>query len=242
MLAAFSVAALATAALPRSRVAVDLARVATSSARPAAAQLGRSRVGVIRVAFALAGAGVALFLGAPFLAPLLGYGAYLAPSLLRDRRSASELRQAERALPGAVEWVDALVAAGRPAERALLAVARRGTGAALLDRTLAQAADASSLGAPLFRALAAEARGASLAGLACLADELERSRDLGGGSRVVISDTRDRLRAAERARALSAASRVDTKLMLVLVLCYLPALMLLVVVPLFMGLLAGLLG
>jgi len=34
---------------------------------------------------------------------------------------------------------------------------------------------------------------------------------------------------------------VDAKLMLVLVLCYLPALMLIVVVPLFVGLLSGIL-
>ena len=51
---------------------------------------------------------------------------------------------------------------------------------------------------------------------------------------------RDRLRASERAKSLDAAGRVEGRLMLVLVLCYLPALMLLVVIPLFLGLLDGL--
>ena len=57
---------------------------------------------------------------------------------------------------------------------------------------------------------------------------------------VVLRDHRDRLRASERARSLYAAGRVEGRLMLVLVLCYLPALMLLVVIPLFLTLLDGL--
>lgn len=242
VLAALSVAAIAAAALPGSRVALDLARVARSSVPAAPGSRAPRRVGAMRAVLAVSGAGLAVAIGAPFLAPLLGYTGYLAPALLRDRHSANELRQADRALLGAVEWADALVAAGRPAERALLAVARHGTGAPLLDRTLAAAADASSLGAPLFRVLSSRAGAAGLTPVKRLADELERSRDLGAGSRTVISDARDRLRSEARARALAAASRVETKLMLVLVLCYLPALMLVVVVPLFVGLLAGMLG
>src|SRR5207248_1937607 len=69
---------------------------------------------------------------------------------------------------------------------------------------------------------------------------VERARDLGRGALVVLRDHRDRLRASERARSLDAAGRVEGRLMLVLVLCYLPALMLLVVIPLFLGLLDGL--
>jgi hypothetical protein len=56
---------------------------------------------------------------------------------------------------------------------------------------------------------------------------------------VVLRDHRDRLRASERAKSLDAAGQVEGRLMLVLVLCYLPALMLLVVIPLFRGLLDG---
>jgi hypothetical protein len=57
-----------------------------------------------------------------------------------------------------------------------------------------------------------------------------------------LQDLRDELRAAERARALQAASHVEGKLTLVLTLCYLPALALLVIIPLFVTLLAGLFG
>lgn len=186
---------------------------------------------------------VALAIGADLslLAPVLGYAIFIAPTFAADRRRARELRAAERALGVAIEWTDALVSIGRPAERALAAAARQGTGAALLDPVLRDACAAAALGAPLFRALAAEARGAGLLQLAELADELDRARDLGRGSRSVVRDAREELRRRERARAIGAASTVEAKLMLVLVGCYLPALMLVVVVPLFVGLLGGLL-
>jgi hypothetical protein len=121
-------------------------------------------------------------------------------------------------------------------ETAFVAIAERGVGAALMDRAIAAAARSYALGAPLFPALAHEAAAARLSALASIANDLERARDLGRGALVVLRDHRDRLRASERARSLDAAGRVEGRLMLVLVLCYLPALMLLVVIPLFLTL------
>ncbi len=79
-------------------------------------------------------------------------------------------------------------------------------------------------------------------GLGDLASRLARTRDLGRGTLPMLQDLRDELRASERASALEAASHVEGKLTLVLTLCYLPALALLVIVPLFVTLLAGLFG
>ena len=233
-----------------SRLAANLAAVARASGdapdRPSGiAAVGVTLGGARRIALrAAAACGVAVPLilsGVPLLAPVAGYAVFVVPGLVADRRAARALRDAERALVVAVEWIDALVAAGRPAELAVQAVAREGAGATLLDTALRNASTAALLGAPMFRVLALEARAGGLPALAALGDELERSRDLGRGSRVVLRETRDELRRGERARAIDAASRVDAKLMLVLVLCYLPALMLLVVVPLFVGLLSGIL-
>lgn len=187
------------------------------------------------VAVLVAGAGL------PLLSPALAYAAFVAPALAVGSRRARDLRAAERGLGIAMEWADALVSVGRPAERAFAAAARQGTGALLLDPVLREACDSAALGAPLFRALAARARSAGLDQLAEIAGELDRARDLGRGSRVVVRDARDELRRRERAQAIGAASKVEVKLMLVLVGCYLPALMLVVVVPLFVGLLGGLL-
>jgi hypothetical protein len=119
---------------------------------------------------------------------------------------------------------------------------RRSTGAGILDGTLARVADGYALGAPLFRSLGAEAREEALASLADLAAALERARDLGHGSLAVVRDQRDAARGVDRTASLAAAATVEGKLMLSLVLCYLPALMLLVVVPLFLTLLDGLFG
>lgn len=190
------------------------------------------------------GAGVAtlaIAAGVPLLAPAFGYAAFIAPSMAAEHRQTRDRRRAERALTIAIEWIDALVSLGRPAERAVAAAARQGTGDPLLDPILREACGAAALGAPLFRALALRARGAGLAQLATVADELDRARDLGRGTRAVVRDARDELRRRERTAAIAAASKVDAKLMLVLVGCYLPALMLVVVVPLFVGLLGGLL-
>jgi len=178
----------------------------------------------------------------PIVVAAAAYAGFVAPSLRIARLAASRRDAADRALVGLVEWTEALVASGRPVESALAAVAERGLGAPVMDAALAAAARSYALGAPLFASLAREAAGAGLTALGALADELERARDLGRGALAVLRDERDRLRAAERARGLDAAGRVEGRLMLVLVLCYLPALMLLVVIPLFLGLLDGLFG
>jgi hypothetical protein len=95
---------------------------------------------------------------------------------------------------------------------------------------------------PLARALATNGRAAGIERLVEVATRIERARELARGALPILQDLRDELRAAERARSLQAASHVDGKLTLVLTLCYLPALALLVIVPLFLTLLAGLFG
>jgi len=245
-LAGFAVAAGGAWAARPSAVVSRLERIAVAAHRraPHGGHALRSAMGhdiVPRAAAAAAVVTLASMAGLALLAPALGYATLVAPSFARDRRRSRERRDAERALGVAVEWTDALVSVGRPAERAFAAVARQGTGSVTLDAVLREACDAADLGAPLFRALAAGARAADLSQLAALSDELDRARDLGRGSRSIVRDARDDLRRRERAAAIGAASTVDAKLMLVLVGCYLPALMLVVVVPLFVGLLGGLL-
>ncbi len=198
-----------------------------------------------KIVLALVGAAVAAAVGlfvpiGPLAVAGAGYAGFIAPTLRVDRAAASRRSEADRALVALVEWAEALVASGRPIETAFVAIADRGAGAGLVDRAIAAAARSYALGAPLFPALAREAAGVGLSALASIAGDLEQARDLGRGALVVLRDHRERLRASERAKSLDAAGRVEGRLMLVLVLCYLPALMLLVVIPLFLGLLDGL--
>ncbi len=176
----------------------------------------------------------------PFFVAVAAYAGFVAPTLFVGRAAGRRREEAERALVTLVEWTEALVASGRPIETAIVAVASRGVGAPLMDDVLAAVSRSYALGAPLFASLAREATAAGLIPLASLGEELDHARDLGRGALIVLRDERDRLRAAVRARSLDAAGRVESRLMLVLVLCYLPALMLLVVIPLFLGLLDGL--
>ena len=208
-----------------------------------------SQTGLVAAKLLAAIAGAALGVTAGLFTPLGpiaivagAYTGFVLPSLIVERRARARRLDAERSLGTLVEWLEALAAAGRPVETALASLAERPTGASLLDGSLGRAARAYALGAPLFRALATDARVGRLDGLASLAAELDRSRDLGRGSLNVIRDAREGMRATERARSLEAAAQVEGKLMLVLVLCYLPALLLLVVIPLFIGLLNGLFG
>lgn len=169
-----------------------------------------------------------------------GYGGFVLPSLVVERRASARRRGSERPIAVLLERLEALAGAGRPVETALSGLARNVTGSPLLDATLRRAADAYALGAPLFRSLTAHATAQGLEQLATFASDLERSRDLGQGSIAVVRDARDAARSARRTRSLEAAAKVEGKLMLTLVLCYLPALLLLVVVPLFLTLLDGL--
>lgn len=200
---------------------------------------------VVKVAAAATGvlliATLALFLSLGPVVVLLGaYAGWIAPSLVVVSRAGRARTLAQRATIVLVERLDALVSAGRPAETALARVLERPTGATLLDQTLRRVRDAYVLGAPLFRTLAHHAREEGLESCASLAEHLERSRDMGSASAAILRERRAALRAQERGRALDAASKVEGRLMLVLALCYLPALMLLVVIPLFMSLLDGL--
>jgi tight adherence protein C len=167
---------------------------------------------------------------------------FLVPSIVVERRAAAHRRDALRRMAVLFERLEALAGAGRPVETALSAVARIPTGSPVLDAALRGAVEAYALGAPLFRSLVARAQAQGLDALAAFAVELERSRDLGQGSIAVVRGARDAARATRRTRALEASAKVEGKLMLTLVLCYLPALLSLVVVPLFLTLLSGLFG
>jgi Flp pilus assembly protein TadB len=259
LLAGVAVAGLTLALAPPSRIArrlellaprpsawdPSLRRLISPETDPAGSALAPARVLALKLISAcaagllLAVVSLGLAIG-PAGVAVAAYLGWLVPSLVLARQARLARRQAHRASVVLVERLFALVAAGRPPEAALASLLLRSTGSTLLDRTAARVTDSYLLGAPLFRTLGAVAREAGLTACRDLADDLERSRDLGTGSVALLRERREVLRRRERSDALEAASTVEGKLMLVLTLCYLPALLLLVVVPLFLSLLRGL--
>ena len=262
--AAACVVLLILAAAPRSRVATRLNALRPTNARVvrglqglrliAPATLSASGFGIAtehvvaaKLALALVGAllGAVIGLVVPIGALVVvasAYGGFILPSIVIERRATLRRREAERAIGSFVEWTHALVVSGRPMDSAVVALARRGTGAPLVDDVLARVADLYTLGAPFHISLIRESRAIELASLTRLAERLERSRELGQGALTVLESTREELRSAARERLLASASQVEGKMTLILTLCYLPALALLVVIPLFVTLLAGLFG
>lgn len=227
------------------RPRVEWHTVSELDLRHAGLRLGPDGILVLRGTCALGCALLAALVSLVFpIGPLVllvaAYAGALGPVMVVEARARARRAGAETATVALVERLEALVAAGRPPETALALLLRRPTGSVLLDGVLGRAAEAHLLGAPIFRTLTAHAREDGLSTCALVADDLERARDLGTGSLAVVRERRRSLRAAERAHLLEAASQVEGKLMLVLVLCYLPALVLLVVIPLFIGLLEGL--
>lgn len=194
-------------------------------------------------AAALVGISIAALTGWGVVAPAaLGYAGFILPSLIAERRIARQRHDAERAAVAVVEWLHALVASGRPVEAAIASIALHPSGSAVLDECLDRVRRDYALGVPLHVALARNGAEAGVTPLVELAARVERARELGRGVLGLLQDLRDELRASERARDLEAASHVEGKLTLVLTLCYLPALALLVIVPLFLTLLSGLFG
>jgi tight adherence protein C len=262
--AAACVALIILAVRPRSRVAARLnmlhpsgARllsglratpfVATSTLRASGLGIAAEHVVAAKIAAALLFALLAALLSllVPIGAAVViasAYGGFVLPSVVVERRAASRRREAELAIAAFVEWTHALVLSGRPVDSAVLALSRRGTGARLVDDVLTRAADLYTLGAPLYVSLIRESSDAALVSLTRLAERLERARELGHGSVGVLGDLRDELRSAGRERLIASASQVEGKMTLILTLCYLPALALLVVIPLFVTLLDGLFG
>jgi hypothetical protein len=252
------------AAAPRSDVAARLDFLRPSSAHVfarlrrlrliAPATLRASGFGITiehvvaaKIALALVGALLAAVIG--LVVPIGGivimaaaYAGFILPSLIVQRRAALRSREADIATASLVEWAHALVSSGRPVDSALLALARRGSGAPLVDEVMARVVDLYTLGAPLHVSLIREGTDAALPSLVRLAERLERARELGAGSISVLEDLREEMRSAARERLVQSAAQVEGKMTLILTLCYLPALALLVVIPLFVTLLAGLFG
>lgn len=247
--AATSAAALVLALRGASTIERRLRAVGNAAAPRIVGRLVRDPLGASKVAAALGGALIgcvasALWSLGPMPVIVPAYVGYVLPSLVVERRAARRRSDAEHAVVTLVEWLHAVVASGRPIETALASVATRssGSGSASLDGALAHALRDYTLGVPMHAALTRHGGALGVRGLVELASRIERARDLGRGVLPLLQDLRDELRAEERARGLSAASHVEGKLTLVLTLCYLPALALLVMIPLFLTLLAGLFG
>jgi len=135
-----------------------------------------------------------------------------------------------------LDLVAVALAAGAPVPAALAAV-----GATWPGRTglvLARAARALELGAPWDIAWT----GADTAGARSLAGALEPAWTAGASPVALLRTAADQVRARRRERTKVAAGRLGVRLMVPLAVCYLPAFVLVGLVPVIVSLASGLFG
>jgi tight adherence protein C len=151
-----------------------------------------------------------------------------------DRRAASKLR-AERAVaaPAVIDLLGACLLAGLNPYRSLVRVAERSPAALRVE--LARAAAELDLGRTPAAALRAVGERTSLDELRAAAAALEAAERWGAPPAEALAARAEALRSRARLRAEADAGRAAVRLAFPLVFCFLPAFVLLVVVPTMAG-------
>ena len=202
--------------------------------------VGIADVALLKIGAAALAVTVMFGLRAPIVvvAPV-AFVAFVTPSEWIARRARAREVEREAAVLPLLERLLALGAAGMTVEQALTHAADTASPIAAIVR---EAIARAKLGVPPFDALADVAAREGVAALQDIAVELSRARRGGRPMLPLLAERREVARLSWRAKRLERASRVDGALSLVLVGAYLPALLLLVVAPLFLGLLRSLEG
>lgn len=201
---------------------------------------GRSSVSV-RAACLVAGGGITAVVGLPLGAALGVVVAVAGPTLLSRLEPASARREREqliRDLPLMLDLLAACLAGGAALPAAALAVASAlpGPGA----RRLAAVVDTLAVGSPPGEAWLALARGSADDPLAPAARILGRAAEAGTPVSSTVSRLAADARAASVAAGSQAARRVGVLVVAPLGLCFLPAFVLIGIVPVVVGLAAPL--
>ncbi|MFL6137709.1 MAG: type II secretion system F family protein [Frankiaceae bacterium] len=236
LLAALAGAAATAGGDPGHRLDVALPR--PRPVRPGARRPPRGRL-LVAVATALP---VWALAGARLGPVLASVAALLAHRLLPERWLPGSAARAEQwqaralrsAAPLACDLLAATLAAGVPIERAVRVVAAADDGP--LGRLLGDVAAALSLGAPPAEAWAPVERAPPLRPLARAA---VRSSSSGAALAATLTGLADDLREEVHADGQAAARRAGVHVVGPLTLCFLPAFVVLGVLPLVLGLLAG---
>jgi Flp pilus assembly protein TadB len=177
----------------------------------------------------------ALIPGFVFLVPVTTWTAFLLPARHLARRRRERQAQMRRELPDLLGIVRAFHRAGVPLERTLHLLGGQQATFPILGAEIAKALTGFGFGVPLEDALGAMATRTGLLEIALVVGSLSQSKRLGSALDEVLKDHETAARAAQRNQATAEASRVGTKLLAILAGVYLPEFVLLIMIPLFLG-------
>lgn len=172
------------------------------------------------------------------LTPVTAWFAYFAPSAYLGRRRARRRGTILSELPDIVGLLRAFTNAEVPLEQALHLVSRQLAAADagnILASELRLALRDYGLGETIEASLVRMADRVGVDEVRTLVTGIAQGKRLGAGMEVILRDQELLVRMAQRNRATAAASQVSTRLMAVLVGVYLPEFVILVMVPLFWG-------
>ena len=194
------------------------------------------------------GAGVLLvlgswFAGAPGLLPALllvtlPIGAYHLPELVLSRMGRNRQEQIARQMPDVLDQMVICVAAGLGFEAAMARAAANGRGA--LAAELARTAQDVAVGRPRREAYEAFVRRAHVPEVQRFIGAVNQAEAYGVSIADVLRVQAEEMRVKRRQRAEEAAMKVPVKVTFPLMVCILPALLIIVVGPAVMGLSAAL--
>ncbi len=198
-----------------------------------------------------AGIGLALALLTPWVpammvgAPIGGLLGFVAPSLVIDARKSAHRARILAEVPDVIAELRGLIGAGMGVERALHVVVTddaSGAGSTALVREIRRTMAAYGLGVPLTVALqeASDRLGAPEFEAFVLA--LKQARRLGAELDAVLDQHEVGLRAQRRSDIDAEVASQEAKAQMVIAVCFLPAFMLLIFIPMLLSIMQGLFG
>jgi tight adherence protein C len=195
---------------------------------------------VVRLMSALAGGLIACLLamlasGALALIPLFVWAGYIAPVRYLAQRRRRRQATIHRELPQLVSMVRAFTVAGMPLERALHVLSANTQPDSILRQEIRLALGRYGLGSSIEQALLEIGPRTGTDDVATFVGALAQCKRVGGGLEPTLRDQELMARLNQQNRSIAQAAAVGTKLLAVLGGIYLPEFVILIMVPLFWG-------
>ena len=195
---------------------------------------------VVRLMSALGGGLIACLLailasGAVALIPLFVWSGYIAPARYLARRRRRRQDAVHRELPQLVSMIRAFAVAGMPLERALHVLSANSQPDTVLRQEIRLALGRYGLGSTIEQALQEIGPRTGIDDVATFVGALAQSKRIGGGLERTLRDQELMVRMNQRNRSTAQAAQVSTKLLAVLGGVYMPEFVILIMVPLFWG-------
>jgi Flp pilus assembly protein TadB len=195
---------------------------------------------VMRLMSALAGAVIACLLalfasGGLALLPLLAWAGYIAPARVLAGRRRRRQDRIHRELPQLISMIRAFTIAGMPLERGLHLLSASTSADSILKKEIRIALGRYGLGLSIEQALNEIGPRTGIDEVTMFVSALAQSKKAGSGLEATLRDQELMVRLGERNRATAQAASVSTKLLGVLGGIYLPEFVILIIIPLFWG-------